>query len=105
MVFNGHSLSDTSGKRLSPLFPRRSKDWANECLRAGVHELRNEGRVLKARLKEVRMYVRLLHEQGFWWQRNILRYHLHLYFKKVNAFNLQSARAQIDIPLSKGGGS
>lgn len=55
--------------------------WANDCLRAGILELKNEDRSLPARLKEVRTYIRLLDEANFWWQRNILRYHLHLFFQ------------------------
>jgi hypothetical protein len=59
------------------------KNWANELLSSGVVELKNSKRVLSARLMEVRYYIRRLEEEGFWWQSERLKNHLHRFYQSL----------------------
>lgn len=54
-----------------------SKDWANELLRSGIKELKNENRAKSGRFCEVIAYIHLLLEAGCWWQAARLRNHLY----------------------------
>lgn len=61
----------------------RSKEWANDLLRSGIRELKNKGRDRKARFLEVITYIGLLMEEGFWWQAERLRNHLHRHWRHL----------------------
>lgn len=57
--------------------------WANELLSSGVIALKQKKRVLSSRLIEVRYYLEVLEDAGFWWQAKRLRNHLHKFYQSL----------------------
>lgn len=49
--------------------------WANDMLRLGIKICKGEYslRILKCRIRELYIYVRMLKEFGYWWQIKALR--------------------------------
>ena len=75
-----------------------SKEWANEILKIGIKECKNIGRVGWARYYEILYYIRLLNNNGFWWQSRCLRFWMHRYWDLL--------QPKVDSPKgSKGGES
>lgn len=58
-----------------------SKHWANEILHLGCEEIKNTDRDRGARLQLIAYYLRILHDEGFWWQYGRLRNQVHLGYK------------------------
>lgn len=52
-----------------------SKEWANDTLRYGIQICKGKYTygVLGNRIFEVKYYVKILEEKGFWWQSMILK--------------------------------
>ena len=83
-----------------------SKEWANELLRRGIIELRNENRARIGVFVEVNYYLWLLEEYGFWWQRARLLNWVHRYASRFYGAEGPEAAQQRSPPLiktSKGG--
>jgi hypothetical protein len=54
-----------------------SKAWANYLLKTGIAELRNSRRARDGRITEALYYVRVLRDQGYWWQSRTLEIWVH----------------------------
>jgi len=59
-----------------------SKSWANQILRQGIQECKNRDRDRASRLQLIAYYLRVLQENGFWWQYERLRNQVYLGYKK-----------------------
>jgi len=58
-----------------------SREWANVILKLGIRECRNIGRDQASRRQLIAYFLRLLKEEGFWWQYDRLRNQRNLAFK------------------------
>lgn len=72
-----NTFSRVQGISKGSEYSDRTKAWANDVLRSGIRELKNEGRSRQARFSEVVYYIGILIEAGFWWQAARLRNHLY----------------------------
>lgn len=58
-----------------------SRAWANSILRLGIQEVKNRARDRASRLQLIAYFLRLLEENGFWWQYARLRNQVYLGYK------------------------
>jgi hypothetical protein len=58
-----------------------SKAWANQILCFGIQEVKNTDRDRASRLQLIAYFLRLLEENGFWWQFERLKNQVYLGYK------------------------
>ena len=74
-----------------------SRQWSNDILRLGIKEVKNRDRDRASRLQLIAYFLRLLEENGFWWQYERLRNQVYLGYKN----GLFTVSKETDSPTSE----